>query len=65
MRTEDLERFAHDLRTRAGLEVEIELDSDPAGLHILRIHGVDFFFHADGTGYDGWGKLLGNGPEQR
>ncbi len=65
MKTEDLERFADDLRAHVGLNVELALDANPAGLHVLRIHGVDFFFHADGAGYDGWGKPLGRGLKQR
>ncbi len=55
MTFEDLERFAEDLRQHAGLAVELLPDPDPAGLHVLRINRVDFFFYADGSGYDGWG----------
>jgi hypothetical protein len=56
--TEDFERLAEDLRRHAGLAVEFLPDSDPEGLHILRINHVDFFFNADGSGYDGWGKQI-------
>ena len=55
---DDLERFAEDLRHHVGLTVELLPDSNPDGLHVLRINGVDFFFRADGSGYDGWGKAL-------
>ena len=58
MKLDDLERFAEDLRHHVGLAVEFLLDSNPDGLHVLRINGVDFFFRADGSGYDGWGKAL-------
>ena len=58
MKTEDLKRFAEDLRQHTGLSVMLEVDAQPNGLHILNINGVDFFFHADGSGYDGWGKSL-------
>ena len=55
MNLEHLERFADDLRQHAGLVVELLPDPDPAGLHVLRINHVEFFFYADGSGYDGWG----------
>ncbi len=58
MKGEELQRFADDLRRLAGVPVELRIDSDPTGLHTLRINGVDFFFRADGSGYDGWGKAL-------
>ena len=58
MKMGDLERFAEDLRRHVGLTVELLPDSNPDGLHVLRINGVDFFFRADGSGYDGWGKAL-------
>lgn len=58
MKMGDLERFAEDLRHHVGLTVELLPDSNPDGLHVLRINGVDFFFRADGNGYDGWGKVL-------
>lgn len=61
MTADDLTRFAEDLRLIAGIKTELELDRDPRGLHVLRINGVDFFFHADGSGYDGWGKALVKG----
>jgi hypothetical protein len=40
--TEDVERLAEDLREHAALTVEFLPDSDPEGLHILRINHVDF-----------------------
>ena len=58
MSPDELRRFASDLREIAGLDVALEVDLKPTGLHVLRIACVDFFFHADGTGYDGWGKCL-------
>ncbi len=58
MNFENLERFAEDLRQHAGLAVEFLPDPDPEGLHVLQINRVDFFFYADGSGYDGWGMQL-------
>jgi len=58
MKMDELERFAEDLRRHVGLTVELLPDSNPDGLHILRMNGVDFFFRADGSGYDGWGRAL-------
>ena len=58
MNTEDLERLAQDLNRHADLNIEFRPDSDPEGLHVLRINDVDLFFHADASGYDGWGKRI-------
>lgn len=58
MKAEDFQRFADDLRRLTGVSVELRIDSELDGLHTLRINGVDFFFRADGPGYDGWGKAL-------
>lgn len=58
MNADDLKRFAEDLRLLTGLDVEIRFSSEQDGLHRIRINGVDFFFRADGSGYDGWGKAL-------
>lgn len=58
MNANDIERFANDLRNLAGLDVELRISSELEGLHAVRINGVDFFFRADGSGYDGWGKAL-------
>jgi hypothetical protein len=58
MTTNDLERFATDLKTFAGLDAELELAPKPDGLHVLTINGVDFYFYADGSGYDGWGTAI-------
>ena len=55
MNADDLRQFAEDLQRHAGVSVELHIDPDPEGLHILRINGVDFYFCADGSGYDGWG----------
>ena len=56
MTAEDLQRFAEDLHLLTSLTVEVSISSEPDGLHTLRINGADFFFHADGTGYDGWAR---------
>ena len=58
MKMGDLERFAEDLRHHVGQTVELLPDSNPDGLQVLRINGVDFFFRSDGSGYDGWGTAL-------
>lgn len=58
MKAEDLQRFANDLRRLAGVTVELRIATEPEGLHTLRVNGADFFFRADGSGYDGWGKPL-------
>lgn len=58
MKAADLLRFAEDLGRLAGLAVRLELSDDPEGLHVLRVNGVDFFFIAQGGGYDGWGKMI-------
>lgn len=55
---EALKRFAADLRTHTGVKVAVRIDRKPEGMHVLRINGVDFFFYADGSGYDGWGKCV-------
>ena len=59
MTADDFMRFAKDLRERAGLKVILELALDRQGLQTLQINGVDFFFNADGSGYDGWGADVG------
>ena len=64
MNTDDLQRLAEDLRRHLRLKVEAFPDSNPEGLHVLRIKGVDFFFHSDGSGYDGWGKDLVRAEQQ-
>ena len=56
MSEDDLKRFADDLRSHLDLSVMVEIDSDPESLHVLTIDGVGFFFYADGSGYDGWGR---------
>lgn len=56
MNPEDLARFAEDLRTVAGLKVEFLPDSDPNGVHVIRIGEADFFFTT--KGYDGWGASM-------
>lgn len=61
MNKDDLIRFADDLRDHTGLYVHLELDPTPDGLHVLTIDRADFYFYADGSGYDGWGKPLSQG----
>ena len=56
MDKEHLKRFADDLRDHGGLDVCLALDSSPDGLHVLSIAGTEFYFYADGSGYDGWGQ---------
>ena len=63
MKQDDLIRFADDLRDHTGLEISLVLDPSPNGLHVLSIDGADFYFNADGSGYDGWGKKLPNGED--
>jgi len=58
LQQDDLIRFADDLRDHTGLEIGLVLDPSPNGLSVLSIAGADFFFNADGSGYDGWGKRL-------
>lgn len=58
MKQDDLKRFADDLGEHTGHNVCLELDPALDGLHVLTIDGVDFYFYADGSGYDGWGKRL-------
>lgn len=54
----ELEKFASDLGGLANMSVTFERDNSPDGLHVLSINGVDFYFYADGAGYDGWGKQI-------
>lgn len=54
----ELEKFASDLGSLPDLSVSFEQDKSPDGLHVLTINGVDFYFYADGAGYDGWGKQI-------
>ena len=61
MNTDDLTRFADDLRDHAGLDVALALDPKPDALHVLTIKGIDFYFYADASGYDGWGQGEPNG----
>lgn len=58
MQKDDLERFAADLRDRLGLTTEVVASARADGIHVLRINDVEFFFNADGSGYDGWGRSL-------
>ena len=55
MTADDWRRFASDLQAHAGVSAAFQPDSDPDGLHVLRINGTEFFLNADGSGYDGWG----------
>ena len=61
MNQDDLTRFADDLRDHVGLEVDFAPDPNPDGLHVLTINGADFYFNADGSGYDGWGQGASKG----
>ena len=58
MNAEQLQRFVDDLRVLTNVAVELRISPEPNGLHRLQINGVDFFFRADGSGYDGWGKAF-------
>ena len=60
----ELEKFASDLGSLPDLSVSFERDKSPDGLHVLKINGVDFYFYADGAGYDGWGKQLDLGGNE-
>ena len=55
---DDLQRFAEDLNTHAGIEAVFEPTEDADSLHVLKINEVDYYFFADGGGYDGWGKCV-------
>ena len=57
----DLERFAADLKQYSGIEATLKTDSSSDGLHVLTINKVDYYFNADGSGYDGWGKYMDDG----
>ena len=54
----ELESFASDLGSLPNVSVSFERDKSPDGLHTLSINGVDFYFYADGAGYDGWSKQI-------
>lgn len=54
----DLERFAEDLATHAGVKARFEPDPSTDGLHVLNVNDADFYFLAGGGGYDGCGKRL-------
>ncbi len=54
----ELEKFAGDLGSLPKMSVAFERGKSPDGLHVLSINGVDFYFYADGAGYDGWGKQI-------
>lgn len=57
----DLEQFAVDLSRSSGIEATLKTDSSSDGMHVLTINGVDYYFNADGSGYDGWGRQLDDG----
>ena len=61
MTIDDWQRFTDDLKAHAGVSAEFHPDPDPDSLHLLQINEADFFFNADGSGYDGWGRRA-NGP---
>ncbi len=54
----ELERFAADLERLTDIDTKVELASNDDSLHVLRVKDVEFYFYADGTGYDGWGRAL-------
>jgi len=60
-----LERFADDLQYYTNLKTSVDLTDDVDLMHVVQIQGVDFYFYANGTGYDGWGRAMpspgGNG----
>ena len=56
--SDSLKRFAIDLGAQAQIPAAFHPDPSPTGLHVLHINGVDFFFHTDGNGYDGWGRAI-------
>ena len=53
-----LKRFAEHLEAHAGLAAKLDLADRDDGLHVIQIKGVDFYFNANGTGYDGWGQAI-------
>jgi len=57
----DWTQFADDLREHTRLDVRFEPDANADGLHVLTIDGADFYFNADGSGYDGWGRGVTQG----
>lgn len=60
----DLARFAEDLQEHTGLAATVESGRTSDDLHVLTVNGMDFYFYADGAGYDGWGKVVhGTGAE--
>ena len=63
MKADDLKRFDEDLRSHAAVAAEAYPDPKPDGLHVLQINNIDFFFYADGSGYDGWGWRLSDKPQ--
>lgn len=54
----DLTRFAADLHEHTGLAATVKSGRTSDDLHVLTINSVDFYFYADGVGYDGWGKYV-------
>ncbi len=54
----DLKRFASDLEERVEVKARVSLCSRDDGMHVLQIDDVDFYFNANGTGYDGWGRTV-------
>ncbi len=55
----DLERFVEDLNDHASVNAVFQPDESAEGLHVVTINKVDYFFNADGGGYDGWGRCIG------
>lgn len=62
---EELKRFAEDLETHTGLATKLDLSREDDGLHVIQIDGADFYFNANGTGYDGWGRAMNERGDDR
>lgn len=60
----DLHRFSRDLAKLTGITTKLEVDPSRDGLHVLEINGVDFYFSANGHGYDGWGRFIDDDPPE-
>ncbi len=59
-----LEEFADALGSLPKMSVTFEREESPDGLHVLSINGVDYYFNADGSGYDGWGRAIPQDPDR-
>lgn len=54
----DLGRFVADLKDIADVKAKVNFSPHQDGLHVLQVDDVDFYFNANGTGYDGWGRAM-------